>query len=207
LLFAIAPGCTPTQRTTLVRPNTNCSELAHYTLLRAEQSDVDTVFFIFSSWWTASTGFCVMADGACQHRVTSSAEARSLVFTELAQTIATLRSEGKTVIVSLPFPRYNTSIPDLEIHNALFADTLQPHRMDTDSFREQLRQAVLAQGAILFDPREALCPGKECLYQVDGVSLYRDDNHLAAGATGIFEPTLAAALNGAAPATSSPGAP
>jgi hypothetical protein len=148
-----------------------------------------------------------MVDGACQRSVTSSAEARSLVLAELAQTTAALRSEGKTVIVSLPFPIYNASIPDLEIHNAMFADMLQPHRMDSDSFREQLRQIVVAQGAILFDPREALCSGTECLYQIGGVSLYSDDNHLAAGQTGILEPTLAAALNATAPPTSSPRLP
>jgi hypothetical protein len=139
--------------------------------------------------------------------VTSSAEAQSLVLAELGQTIAALRSEGKTVIVSLPFPLYNASITDLEIHNAIFADTVRPHRMDTDTFRGQLRQIALAQGAILFDPREALCAGKECLYQVGGVSIYRDDNHLAAGQTGILEPSLAAALNGRAPPTSSSSAP
>ena len=209
VLFAIGPACTPTQRTVLIRPNTNCGKLAHYTLLRAEQSDVDAVFFVFSSWWAIypTTPFCIVADGACQRSVTSTAEARSLVLAELAQTIAMLRSEGKTVIVSLPFPIYNRSIPDLEIHNAIFADTLRPRRLDTDSFREQLRQVALAQGAILFDPREALCPGKECLYQVGGVSIYRDDSHLGAGQTSILEPTLAAALNGAAPPASSSGAP
>ena len=39
------------------------------------------------------------------------------------------------------------------------------------------------------------------------VSIYRDDNHLAAGQTGILEPSLAAALNGRAPPPSSSGAP
>jgi hypothetical protein len=77
----------------------------------------------------------------------------------------------------------------------MFADTLRPGRLDTESFREQLLQTVLAQGAIVFDPHIALCPGKECLYQIDGISLYRDDNHLADGQTAILEPSLAAVLN------------
>jgi peptidoglycan/LPS O-acetylase OafA/YrhL len=203
VLLAMGPACTPTQRTVLIRPNTNCGKLAHYTLLRAEQSDVDTVFFVFSSWWAMnhSAAFCVMADGACQRSVASPAEATSLVLAELAETIATLKSQGKTVIVSLPFPAYNRSIPDLEIHNAMFGDTLRPKRLDTESFREQLRQMVLAQGGIVFDPRQSLCPGKECLYQIDGISLYRDNNHLADGQTGIIEPALGAVLGAAAPSS------
>jgi hypothetical protein len=176
-------------------------------LLRAEQSDVDTVFVAFSTWWVIwpSAPFCVTTDGVCQ-RMTSTEEGTSLVLGELAQTIATLRSLGKTVIVSLPFPIYNHSIPDLEIHNAMFADTLRVRRLDSESFRERLRQIVLAQGGIVFDPRNALCPCKECLYQAGGISIYRDDSHLAVGETQILEPSLAAALGAAAPgsATVSP---
>jgi hypothetical protein len=202
VLLAVTPACTPTQKIVLVRPNTNCGRLAHFILLRAEQSDVDTVFIMFSTWWAVHPhpDFCVMADGVCQHGVPSTAEGARLVLSELAQTIATLKSQGKAVIVSLPFPLYNRSIPDLEIHNVMFADTLRPGRYDTEGFREQFRQAVLAGGGIVFDPRQVLCPGNECRYQSGGISLYRDDNHLADGQTGILEPFLAAALSAAAPA-------
>jgi peptidoglycan/LPS O-acetylase OafA/YrhL len=206
VLLAVTPACTPTQKIVLVRPNTNCGKAAHFIMLRAEQSDVDTVFFLFSTWWAVypRPAFCVMADGACQRSVPSSAEGSRLVLSELAETIATLRSQGKAVIVSLPFPLYNRSIPDLQIHNAMFADTLQPGRYDTEGFREQFRQAVLAGGGIVFDPRQVLCPGNECQYQVGGISLYRDDSHLADGQTEILEPSLAEALSAAAP-VSAPG--
>lgn len=202
-LFAVSLGCTPTQGIEILGPNTNCGSLAHFTLLRAEQSDVDTVFFIFSSWWVAYPApFCVTADGVCRRNVTSPAEIQNLVLAELGRNIAALRASGKTVIVSLPFPVYDHSIPELEIHNAMFArygSVLQPREKNLDDYRERLRQTVLAQGGLLFDPREDLCAGNECIYQSAGVSLYLDDSHLAASTTKVLDRALAAAIAKAPP--------
>lgn len=197
-LFAVSLGCTPTEGIEILGPNTNCGSLAHFTLLRAEQSDVDTVFLIFSPWWTTTPApFCVTADGACQRNVTSPAEIQDRVLAEMGRNISALRSLGKTVVVCLPFPVYDRSIPELEIHNAMFAHhgtTLQPREKNLDSYHGRLRDMVLGQGALVFDPRDDLCPGKECLYQSAGVSLYRDDSHLSESATRMLDRSLAAAL-------------
>ena len=198
VLLAIDLACTPTQTIVLLRPNTNCGELAHFTMLRASQSDIDTVFIAFATWWVNDPArFCIMVDGACRGGVSSGEEIQSHILGDLAETIARLRSLGKTVVVSLPFPGYDSIIPDLEIHNAMFArygSMLAPRRTDPADFREKLRAAVLAQGGTVFDPQEGLCPGKDCLYQIDGVSLYRDDSHLSIEATTILDRSLAAVL-------------
>ncbi len=201
VLFAVSLACAPTQRIVLLRPNRYCGPFAHLALLRAEESDVDGVFLAFSPWWAIyPASFCVMVDGACQRDVTSPAEIQTLFFAELGDTIATLRSRGKVVIVSLPFPQYDRNIPDVEIHNAMFArfgTPLSPQRKDAESFREKLRQTVIAQGGFVFDPQQVLCPEKQCLYQVDGVSLYQDNNHLSVKATGILDPSLRATFSAA----------
>ena len=45
----------------------------------------------------------------------------------------------------------------------------------------------MSAGADLFNPRKSLCPGQHCITQPGGVSIYKDDIHLAASQVGILE--------------------
>jgi SGNH domain (fused to AT3 domains) len=45
-------------------------------------------------------------------------------------------------------------------------------------------------GAEIFDPRESLCDEQQCITQVNGVSIYKDDNHIAASQIGILGDNL-----------------
>jgi hypothetical protein len=49
-------------------------------------------------------------------------------------------------------------------------------------------------GAEIFDPRESLCSAGHCITQLRGVSIYKDDNYLAASQVGILEDTFRQAL-------------
>ncbi len=51
-----------------------------------------------------------------------------------------------------------------------------------------------AAGADVFDPRVSLCQGDACLYQKDGISLYSDQHHIAAGKIDILEDQMQQAL-------------
>jgi hypothetical protein len=42
-------------------------------------------------------------------------------------------------------------------------------------------------GPKLFDPRKSLCPDQNCITEVEGVSIYEDESHIAASQMGILE--------------------
>lgn len=91
---------------------------------------------------------------------------------------------------------FDKSPPDLQIRNAI----LPRFRLDapTDqvpaSTHSQLASLAKQTGAAIFDPKESLCRGRDCLTQVDGVSIYKDDNHLAASRVGILQENLESTL-------------
>lgn len=51
-------------------------------------------------------------------------------------------------------------------------------------------------GADIFDPRVSLCDGHGCTYQIDGVSIYLNNDHIAASQAGILKADLIRTLNG-----------
>jgi hypothetical protein len=54
--------------------------------------------------------------------------------------------------------------------------------------------AVRKVGADIFDPRQSLCEGQNCIYQINGVSLYVDNSHIARNGVGILEANLGETL-------------
>jgi hypothetical protein len=99
--------------------------------------------------------------------------------------------------VSLPFPYFDQRIPELEISNAVFGRlglSGTAKELTSVSTREAIRDTAVNAGAQVFDPRLTLCPERECLTQVGGVSIYKDDNHLARSQVGILEGDLRAVL-------------
>jgi len=105
--------------------------------------------------------------------------------------------KGKRVIISLPFPIYDKSIPDLLIRNAVFGrmgPATAAHDIAAPELREKLLDVARAAGADVFDPRKSLCDSRGCITQLQGVSIYKDDNHLAASQLGLLEANLRQAL-------------
>jgi hypothetical protein len=120
-------------------------------------------------------------------------EQRHLFAEDLSNVIHTLRSHGKKVVVSLPFPIFNESIPELAISNGVFGKfglTQIAKEVSSPSLREEIRAAAVRAGAEIFDPRETLCPGGHCITEVDGVSIYKDESHIAGSQVHILESSL-----------------
>jgi hypothetical protein len=182
VLIAIANGCAPAEHLNAVEKGFHCDSFSHFAKIRAEEADVDTVFIGFNTWWAVNEFLCPSVDGQCVGTI-SVEEARRRVLQELTECIQKLRAEGKKVIVSLPFPMYDKSIPDLEIRNAVFGrfglagvakDITLPVMHDDVSGMAK------SAGAQIFDPRESLCDKQSCLTQLNGVSIYIDEDHIAA---------------------------
>lgn len=192
VLMAIANGCAPTEHMNPVDKGYHCDSFATLAMKRAEETDVDTVFMGFNTWWTVHEYLCPSANGRCLGRV-SPGRAFHLFLQELSEHIQELRMRGKRVIVSLPFPMYDKSIPDLEIRNALFAK-FGLAGVATDitlpGVRDDVASVAKSKGADIFDPRESLCDKQNCITQLNGVSIYKDDNHIAASQIAILEDNL-----------------
>jgi peptidoglycan/LPS O-acetylase OafA/YrhL len=192
VVLAIANGCPPTEHLNSIEKGYHCDSFATLAMTRAEQEDVDTVFIAFNTWWSSHEFICTSVEGRCVGRL-SPEEARRQFLSQLSDQIHRLRISGKRVIVSLPFPMFDKSIPDLEIRNAVFGrfglggvakDITLP------GFRNEVASAAKNAGAEIFDPRESLCDEQQCITQVNGVSIYKDDNHIAASQIGILGDNL-----------------
>lgn len=194
-VFAVATGCSPTEHMNRPGPSFHCDSFSHFALMRAEEEDVDTVFIGFaapSPVWT----LCPSVDGRCVGKI-SDEETRQRVLGELSEHIQELKMRGKRVIVSLPFPIFDKSIPDLEVRNAVLqrfgfagvaAETSSPIA------RDRLASVAQSMGAEIFDPRGSLCRNRDCITEVDGVSIYKDRSHIAASQIGILEDGMEKAL-------------
>jgi SGNH domain (fused to AT3 domains) len=132
---------------------------------------------------------CPSVDGKCVAEIPDEV-ANGRFLEELSSHIRKLRTPKKRVIVSLPFPLYDKSIPDLQIRNAIFQQLRLPPITSVELIRPGIRNQIasIAQstGAEIFDPRSALCATEGCITTLDGVSIYKDHSHIAASQIAIL---------------------
>ena len=198
VIFAIGAGCPLTEHMNNVKKRFHCDLFSRFAMMRAERDDIDTVFIAFSTWWALGEGeLCQVVDGHCHGKLSSDEEMRRFL-DELAVHTHTLRMHGKHVIVALPFPLYDKSIPDLMIRNAVFSSfegDVIPTETTLPGFRAKIALVAKKTGADIFDPRESLCNNQNCTYQLDGVSIYKDGSHIVSSQISILEPGLLNSLN------------
>lgn len=196
VVFAVSTGCPPVEHMNREDGGFHCDSFTHFAMRRAEEEDVDTVFIGFAVRWSIHEELCPSVDGKCVGTI-SLEETRRRFLGELSEHIRELKTRGKRVIVSLPFPVFDKSIPDLEIRNALFGRfglSGVATELSFGSLREQVASVAKEAGAGVFDPRKSLCPDQRCITQVDGVSIYKDYSHIAASQVGILAGDMAQVL-------------
>ncbi len=199
VVTAFAPGCLPDEhindRTT---DGYHCDSFAKFAMMRAQQEDIDSVFLGFSTWWgnREDTPFCLTVNDKCA-KALSRDELHRQFLTDLANEIRLLKNHGKNVIVCLPFPIFLERIPELDMSNAIFGRvglSKTPKETSSLALHDEIRAVAISAGADVFDPRETLCTGDRCTTSVAGVSLYKDNNHLAKSQVNILENNLRAVL-------------
>jgi peptidoglycan/LPS O-acetylase OafA/YrhL len=192
-VLAIEVGCFPDEHINNIRDGFHCDSFARFAERRAQWQDVDLVFIGFSGWlarWDNTT--CLSVNDRCV-RLLSQEEQRRRLAADLSDVIHTLRNHGKRVVVSLPFPIFSEPIPDLAISNRVFGRfglSQAPKEVSSPSLREEIRATAVRAGAEIFDPRETLCPDGHCITEVDGVSIYKDESHIAGSQVHILESSL-----------------
>jgi hypothetical protein len=97
---------------------------------------------------------------------------------------------------------YDKSIPDLEIRNAIFgrfglAGVAKDITLPV--MRDDVSTMAKSTGARVFDPRESLCEGQNCITALNGVSIYIDGEHIAASQIDLLEHNFNQVLQGVLP--------
>jgi len=200
VVLAISNGCLPDPGLNNTGDGFYCDTFSRFSLARADQQDIDTVFLGFSTWWSFGYNkyFCRSSEGKCRSTLLSDDAVWRDFVVDLAQEIRHFKGEGKHVIVSLPFPEYDKSIPEIEINDAVFGRfgfSVTPKDVSSPFWREQVRETATNAGAEIFDPRESLCQGEHCVFEVNGVSLYKDRNHLTTSGSQILTTNLQQVLD------------
>ena len=197
-VFAVANSCPPAEHMNDTRKEYHCDTFSSLVMERAAMDDIDTVFIGFSTWWAYSeNSICPSVNGKCV-RTVSLDEIRRLFLSDLSDQIHRLNTGGKRVLICLPFPIYDKPIPNLEIKNAVFSRfgiTGIPKDSTSPVLREQILDVTRTSGADVFDPRKSLCSSAMCITQINGVSIYLDNNHIAASQIGILEDNLRQVLD------------
>jgi len=211
LVYAVAAACPPAQTLNLHhRTGFHCNTFARYTMMRAAKDDIDTVFLVFAPWWILLAGeTCLLENSVCG-KILTGAEAWEQFLLETGGTIRALRKSGRRVIISLPLPIYDRLIPDYQIrcidlnnHPRLQGLFGNPIELMPRQRSDELRAVADAAGAIVYDPRETLCRGDNCMFAIDNVSLYSDQGHLATSQLGVVRPGIIKALQSPSPALAS----
>jgi hypothetical protein len=163
------------------------------------RDDIDTVFIGFLA--SNSSRLCPSVDGRCVSKL-SGEDASRRFFEELANQVQMLETHGKRVIVSLPFPLFDKSIPDLEARKAQlqkFGWSLLATETSSQEARTELMSIGQALGVQIFDPRKSLCSNQTCITQIGGVSIYMDQAHIAASQIGILKDEMVRTLQSDTP--------
>lgn len=201
-LFMIGSGCLPDDKLNNGDPGYHCDAFSKFAMIRAQQNDIDTVVLGFSTWLLIrERRACEAVNGKCGEYL-ARRELVSRFLSDLSEEIRELKAHGKNVVICLPFPVYDRPIPALEISNAVFgAMGLSEKPIDTTSpeLGEEIRAVALSNGARIFDPRAALCQGTQCIFEKNGISIYRDDSHLAKSQVQILQNGLREALIAGSP--------
>jgi peptidoglycan/LPS O-acetylase OafA/YrhL len=200
VVTALSGGCPTAETLNRREPGFHCDRFGAYALRRASQQDIDTVLIAFSPWWAlpGMSSVCPVRDGVCVP-MGPGQQVWSLYLADLEETIRGLMGQGKHVIVTVPFPLYDSLIPDVEIRNSamrhLHFAAMIPKETVPEYFKSDTRALAARTGATLFDPNDVLCRGARCIYAIDNLSLYVDESHLAQSRLGILEPDLLQALH------------
>lgn len=184
VLFAVDEGCKPAEHLNSLNSGFYCDSFTQFALMRAEQTDIDTGYIGFAAPDYDNWDYCLTLGSTCVRRVSREVAIQQLL-RDLSWNVRRPRMLGKQVIVSLPFPLFDRPIPDLEICNLVLQrfgfPALAAAQISPAALRNEIASVAENDGAYIFDPRKSLCRNDDCINEVDGVSIYKDDSHIADG--------------------------
>lgn len=128
----------------------------------------------------------------------------------LRRSLDRMRSDGRHIVVLESVPEIAVSVPDALAQLAVLGRAVDEIAPGIELYRQRQAgtHAIFARAATDYPMfatvpvSDALCPQARCRVEMEGLSLYYDDNHLSAHGVSLIEPKLRAMLeasNTAAP--------
>ncbi len=207
-LFHAQSACIPVRGFGGGGASARCPSLNAAAHARALADDIDSV--VIASIWTpyfrevlydpATRPTLCHAEGKRCAPLPALEDAVALVRAQMVRDLGELTARGKRVTLVAPVPIF-----DRDVAQHLAERGWRGHRVELSLPRAQhealvapitamLREVAATIGASLLDPADVLCASGSCLFARDGVSIYRDNSHLAAAAARMLAPALGAAF-------------
>ena len=115
---------------------------------------------------------------------------------QFSRTVDRLNGQGYKVFFTAPMPEYAMEAPRLiamlRLRGAAW-EKAETYRRGTDFARRlkvQLQGIADDHDAVVIDPSVHLCAGEACRIQIEGASLYIDDNHLSPAGSRLVAPAF-----------------
>lgn len=196
IIIAGSGGCVPIRHLNRIQPGYDCAGFNEKVFQRALQPDIHAVVLgsIWSTYFrddifTGSGQPTVCNASAGCARFDSAHAAVQFAQQQLRHDIQQWVAQQKAVYVLLPVPVYRYSVPlymarHWFLHKPMtLSQTLLQHRQYAAPALELLTAATQNTTAVMLDPAALLCASGTCINAHDGVSLYKDSNHLVPRAT------------------------
>jgi peptidoglycan/LPS O-acetylase OafA/YrhL len=204
ILIAAQDGCLPVRTIDVAPGRRGCPGFNQRVFERALADDVEAV--VIASIWApyfrerlydprSPPTVCKAGGRSCRVFATAD-EGLASAGAQLRADLATLVGRGKAVHLMLPVPAYDRDVSAYMARQQWSGRPVElrlsraRHQALTRDLSALLRRLAAETSARVIDPADALCPGDECLFAVDGLAFYRDNNHLAAGAAPLLTPLL-----------------
>lgn len=112
----------------------------------------------------------------------------------LNRVVAQLRAAGIDVVLAEDLPLQPPAYAACAVHRsardcAVPRETVDAHMAAADGALRRI--AARYPGVVLWSPRDALCPGRQCMSVIDGRLLYRNRGHLTLDGAALLGPSLA----------------
>jgi hypothetical protein len=190
-LFAGKLGCFPLLDIKLLRasglPNNGCRNFNKQAVLLLDQNkDIRTVI-LAARWAIASVGYRYGNEAGRPVVISpDGVKGNPAAFRDgLERTLNYLNDRGLEVIFVTQAPEIGWDVPSVLARSSLFGHNI-PSGPSLEVYRERQRVVSSTLNELsrrhrfrIVDVARVLCPGQTCLIQLEGRSLYWDDDHLS----------------------------
>jgi peptidoglycan/LPS O-acetylase OafA/YrhL len=199
LLLGISTGCLPVRGIDHLESRGGCERFNQRMFRRASQPDIEGI--VLAAFWAPyfRERICRTLGDGCE-RFPGEEAALAAARQAFSNDVRELTRLGKRVSVILQVPAYPRSIAsylaEREWHGGEIEllQTRADHERTTSGVLTMLRSLSDVPGVSLLDPADVLCPTGTCDFQRNGISLYRDNNHLTGDAALLLVPMLTRAV-------------
>jgi peptidoglycan/LPS O-acetylase OafA/YrhL len=198
IVTATSGGCPPVLGLNRVDAGFDCDGFNRRVAERAMQPDVDAV--VLGSAVYPWSGIC-KSGFTCTSFIDGN-EFYDFLQRSVRGELRQLASANKRIIILMPFPVYEVSIPEYLNKKIMLGQeptlrlTREEHLRRVADVASIWQRAAVEVNATVVDPSEVLCASDECVYRRGLIALYLDGSHFGVELAELIGPILVTALLG-----------